>query len=108
MTDLSGLYEACGFISGILNAVMLIPQMYHSYKFGSTEGLSIHFLALDLIAGTTGIVYAVGIFIDNPRYGLPFVITAPIGLLCTITLLIMAKRSVHDGVIAYTAPKQRI
>ena len=86
------IYEAAGYIAGILNACMLIPQVYRSYHNKTnliTEELSNVFLYLDIIAGISFLIYGIGIYFDtsDPTIYLPILVTAPISVLWPVVLL---------------------
>lgn len=86
------IYEVAGYIAGILNACMLIPQVYRSYRNKNdqvSEELSDAFLYLDVFASVCFIVYGIGIYFDtsDPSIYLPILVTAPIGLIWPLALL---------------------
>lgn len=86
------IYEVAGYIAGILNACMLIPQVYRSYTNKHnliSEELSDIFLYLDIVAAVSFLVYGVGIFLDTSDSSiyLPILITAPISVIWPILLL---------------------
>lgn len=44
------LYKELGYISSILFSIMLIPQLYKLYKNQSTDGISISFMTIFMVA----------------------------------------------------------
>jgi uncharacterized protein with PQ loop repeat len=86
------IYEAAGYISGFLNACMLIPQVYRSYinkHERRSEELSDVFLYLDIFTGVSFLVYGIGIFYDTSDSSiyLPILVTAPISIIWPVLLL---------------------
>ena len=86
------IYEVAGYISGILNACMLIPQVYRSYKNKHdqrSEELSDIFLILDIFASACFLVYGIGIYYDtyDSTIYLPILVTAPISIIWPVLLL---------------------
>jgi len=82
------LIDVFGYVSGVLVAVTLVPQVYKTLKYKTAKHLSFKFLIISLLASISKIIY--GVLINQ----LPIVITAPI-ILCE-TLIIMVAKSIFD------------
>lgn len=51
--------EGVGITSSILISIMFIPQIVHVYITKDTHAINYSFLAINLIASTLGLIYAV-------------------------------------------------
>lgn len=96
------IFELAGFISGFLNAISLIPQLLKTMRNAeSIRGLSSMFLTLDLLSGIFTLIYGVGIYVNEPTYAIPVLVTTPIGVICSGMLLIIKARSEYVDQVRY-------
>lgn len=73
--------DIVGYIGAGLVAMMLIPQIIHTYKVKHVNGVSIYFIILNILIGIDFIIYS--IFLDE----LPFLISEIIVLLSGLIFL---------------------
>jgi uncharacterized protein with PQ loop repeat len=51
--------EYIGITSSVIISIMFVPQVVHTYKTKNTEGISFHFLSLNVSASILGLIYAI-------------------------------------------------
>ncbi|MAI14414.1 MAG: hypothetical protein CMM15_10380 [Rhodospirillaceae bacterium] len=81
-------YIASGYIGSFLISVVLIPQVYITFKTKDVEGLSYTFLLLRCVSAIFFALYATGIVIEeNVIDGAPIVIANILIIVSTFILL---------------------
>ena len=76
-------HELIGYLGGIGVSLMLIPQVVKTYQQKSVEGISIMFLFLNLLTGTSFITY--GLLEDIH----PMIFSNIISIFCSLILIVM-------------------
>ena len=77
------IYDACGYIAGLLFASGFIPQIYKSYKTKNMDDISYGWQFIFLIGVILGIIYSV--HKDLP----PIYLCSSVELICMIILISM-------------------
>ena len=77
--------------------ILLIPQVYTTYKTKQVEGISVIFLYFELITVSLWILYGIGFIIEDNIDGLPIIIANSALLINVIILLIMKYTYVETG-----------
>ena len=90
-------FKIVGYLASIMLGILLIPQVYTTYKTKQVEGISVIFLYFELITVSLWILYGIGFIIEDNIDGLPIIIANSALLINVIILLIMKYTYVETG-----------
>lgn len=82
-------FKIIGYLGSIMLGILLIPQVYTTYKTKQVEGISTIFLYFELITVSLWIIYGIGFILEDNIDGLPIIIANSALLINVIILLIM-------------------
>ena len=82
-------FKIIGYLGSIMLGILLIPQVFTTYKTKQVEGISSLFLYFELVTVTLWIIYGIGFIIEDNIDGLPIIIANTSLLINVIILLIM-------------------
>ena len=82
-------FKIIGYLGSIMLGILLIPQVWTTYKTKKVEGISSLFLYFELVTVTLWIIYGIGFIIEDNIDGLPIIIANTALLINVIILLIM-------------------
>jgi len=82
------LFHIFGYIGSFMLIITFFPQVYKTIKTKDVDGLSKHFLLLNLIVCICWTVYGVGFLLDNDILNAITILASNVSIFfCTITLL---------------------
>lgn len=76
-----------GYIGSFMLSILLIPQIYTTYKTKNVEGLSSYFLFFEIITTLLWIIYGIGFLLEGSLDGLPIIIANSCMLISVLILL---------------------
>ena len=82
-------FTVIGYLGSVMLSVLMLPQIYTTYKTKEVNGISIWFLIFEFITTLLWITYGIGFLLDNNSDGLPIVIANSCLFVSVIILLIM-------------------
>ena len=82
-------FKIIGYLGSIMLGILLIPQVWTTYKTKKVEGISSLFLYFELVTVTLWIIYGIGFIIEDNIDGLPIIIANTALLINVLILLIM-------------------
>lgn len=82
-------FKIIGYLGSIMLGILLIPQVFTTYKTKQVEGISSLFLYFELVTVALWIIYGIGFIIEDNIDGLPIIIANTALLINVIILLIM-------------------
>ena len=82
-------FKIIGYLGSIMLGILLIPQVFTTYKTKKVEGISSLFLYFELVTVILWIIYGIGFIIEDNIDGIPIIIANTALLINVIILLIM-------------------
>ena len=82
-------FVVIGYLGSFMLSILLIPQIYTTYKTKNVEGLSSYFLIFEVITTILWIIYGIGFLLEGSLDGLPIIIANSCMLVSVIILLIL-------------------
>ena len=80
-----------GYIGSFMLSILMLPQIYQTYKSKDASGISIWFLIFELITTSLWIIYGVGFLLEGILDGIPIVIANSCMMISTSVLIYMKK-----------------
>ena len=89
-------FVVIGYIGSFMLSILLIPQIYITYKTKDVNGLSSYFLFFEIITTLLWITYGIGFLLEGSLDGLPIII-ANTCMLISVFILIYLKNKFKDN-----------
>ena len=83
-------FKIISYIASVMLSILLVPQVWTTYKTKKVDGISSLFLYFEFITVTLWIIYGIGFIIEDNIDGLPIII-ANSALLFNVIILIVMK-----------------
>lgn len=90
-------FVTIGYFGSFMLSILLLPQIYTTYKTKNVEGLSTYFLFFEVVTTILWIIYGTGFLLEGSLDGLPIVIANSCMLISVIILLIMKRAFKSDN-----------
>ena len=72
-------------------SILMLPQIYQTYKSKDASGISSWFLIFELITTALWIIYGIGFLLEGTQDGIPIIIANTFMMISTLILIYMKK-----------------
>ena len=85
------IFIAIGYVASFMLSILMLPQIYETYKTKNASGISIWFLIFEVITTCLWVIYGIGFLLEGVFDGIPIVIANSCMLLSSLVLICMKR-----------------